>query len=311
MGGPPFHLVFLAFLAIGVSAGVWGIVISYGKRAREPECGNCEYPVRDLEGFHCPECGADLRVAGIVGAGMFRRSRSRHFLNIAAITVGLTVVWFFASGAIGSLPGVRVERFEHTALIPTGSGPLSNSTIIARGRSHAPPQEIEAVLTVNGRAGLLVIDRTARTFRFDGATSGQGDLPLSESELRNVLEAFAWPSPSVDLPPELIAELTEYLNSNSVGSALPSGSSLPIRLGGQIYETWPNPWVLGGFGLVTLVTWYVLVRRQIRQWWAFRKQLQATRLHGRRWQINANSAGAANATSERADAGSSDAPRTA
>ncbi len=32
----------------------------------EPACGSCRYPVRGLEAMTCPECGTDLREAGII-----------------------------------------------------------------------------------------------------------------------------------------------------------------------------------------------------------------------------------------------------
>lgn len=37
------------------------------RRASEPVCGACGYPVRGLPNFACPECGGDLREVGITG----------------------------------------------------------------------------------------------------------------------------------------------------------------------------------------------------------------------------------------------------
>lgn len=35
-------------------------------RIQVPSCGNCQYPVRGMPTFVCPECGADVRDVGIV-----------------------------------------------------------------------------------------------------------------------------------------------------------------------------------------------------------------------------------------------------
>lgn len=37
-----------------------------GPRVQAPCCGNCHYPVRGMPTFVCPECGSDVREAGIV-----------------------------------------------------------------------------------------------------------------------------------------------------------------------------------------------------------------------------------------------------
>ncbi len=40
--------------------------INASRRVIEPACGKCGYPARGIGSLECPECGADLREAGII-----------------------------------------------------------------------------------------------------------------------------------------------------------------------------------------------------------------------------------------------------
>lgn len=82
-------LLMLAFMLLGI-----GISHAALKRLRTPlhtaekgVCGQCSYSARGLTTVHCPECGADLRRAGIVSVD-FRRNKRLLYVGL------LLFLWF-------------------------------------------------------------------------------------------------------------------------------------------------------------------------------------------------------------------------
>ena len=66
-------LLFITFgVIVGgmIAAGVFLVLL----RRREPACGRCGYLVKGAVSFQCPECGADLREAGITCHDPARRA---------------------------------------------------------------------------------------------------------------------------------------------------------------------------------------------------------------------------------------------
>ncbi len=60
---PCFTILLIVFAAVFV-----GVMIGrriHGRRVSVPSCGKCGYQVEGLEALRCPECGSDLRIAGI------------------------------------------------------------------------------------------------------------------------------------------------------------------------------------------------------------------------------------------------------
>ncbi len=45
---------------------IWALTRSKGSGSEFPTCGQCGYAVRGVGSLNCPECGADLREAGII-----------------------------------------------------------------------------------------------------------------------------------------------------------------------------------------------------------------------------------------------------
>lgn len=52
-------------------------------------CGQCQYPVRDLPSFTCPECGSDLREVGIVA--LVPQPRRKALTIIIAILAAMLI----------------------------------------------------------------------------------------------------------------------------------------------------------------------------------------------------------------------------
>ena len=57
-------LVLAAIIAVVIRSSLKG-----GGAIDQPSCGNCGYPTRGISELKCPECGADLRVVGILQPG--------------------------------------------------------------------------------------------------------------------------------------------------------------------------------------------------------------------------------------------------
>ncbi|MBK7403214.1 MAG: hypothetical protein IPJ41_00935 [Phycisphaerales bacterium] len=93
MGGFVFiGLISMALPIVGIVLIVWAIVtvwraVSLPRRvAREPVCEQCKYPVANLAGFTCPECGHDLRHVGITTPRMEASRRGSTATAILAWT---------------------------------------------------------------------------------------------------------------------------------------------------------------------------------------------------------------------------------
>lgn len=85
-------------VAVGVRA-IWACVTRPKKWKAEPSCERCGYTVIGLTSFACPECGADLRRTGIITPAMELRRRGSLTWAIAAWTVSIFVLSYFALGA--------------------------------------------------------------------------------------------------------------------------------------------------------------------------------------------------------------------
>ena len=86
-------LILLLFWSVSGSAaiGVWMWACRANRRRAKhylPVCANCGYPARGVSQLCCPECGADLREAGIVSA-----RRPFNLLTRIALTALITLMW--------------------------------------------------------------------------------------------------------------------------------------------------------------------------------------------------------------------------
>jgi hypothetical protein len=63
---PRWFIPFIALTVFVIVAFLFVRVLRRRKAVTQPACGNCGYFVRGITTFTCPECGQDLREAGIV-----------------------------------------------------------------------------------------------------------------------------------------------------------------------------------------------------------------------------------------------------
>lgn len=109
-------VVFVVFILMFVVVAVFGYAFlkSYTPLADRPTpmlkstqvsggaCGNCGYPARGITTFECPECGADLREAGIVRPGQGGGRAGLIIVTALAYCIGFLIVSSILYGLINS-----------------------------------------------------------------------------------------------------------------------------------------------------------------------------------------------------------------
>lgn len=97
-----------------------------------PRCGACGYDTTGLTTLTCPECGVDLRVAGI-----HRRGRTHSVGAFVASTLALLLAWIIAGmvlmSVINSLLPIRQHIEQTTRLGAPRSGAYRFVEVIATG----------------------------------------------------------------------------------------------------------------------------------------------------------------------------------
>ncbi len=125
-------LLLVALLLVLVSMGVWAQCRRRaGVKADAGVCGACGYTVKGLTTFTCPECGADLRQAGIQRPG----GHSGKTVIFGMLTgVAVLVVFLFVLGGL-----LFVGRSVSVSPVPVQSAPLQSTAPAAPPASPASP----------------------------------------------------------------------------------------------------------------------------------------------------------------------------
>jgi hypothetical protein len=113
-------------LIVGVPTVLLVILITRrgGRHVGEPACGKCGYAVRGLPTFTCPECGSDLREAGIVTEGQSSMPPAvRGWLLVLIWTLILPIPAFLVTVLIGH----AAPRLDSTTARKTLEEPRSNA----------------------------------------------------------------------------------------------------------------------------------------------------------------------------------------
>jgi hypothetical protein len=82
---PRWFIPFLGLAVVFIVGFLVARVLWRRKSVTQPACGNCGYFVRGIAGFTCPECGQDLREAGIVTPSTHAKGWSTDPLLRAAL----------------------------------------------------------------------------------------------------------------------------------------------------------------------------------------------------------------------------------
>ncbi|MEO0475623.1 MAG: hypothetical protein AAF085_06595 [Planctomycetota bacterium] len=156
-----FLLLLIACLVVGITLWTTG---GRSKGSGEMSCGACGYPVRGLEALNCPECGADLRVAGI--------NRSKGSATTGVGIVLTTISALLLLGCVGSAFFWISSGSSSGASVPSQAVPsVQQSTTTPQPGSSSPidnPDGSKIVTHADGSQTLIQPDGTKTTFDSDG-----------------------------------------------------------------------------------------------------------------------------------------------
>ena len=104
----------------------------HGPAAAAPRCGSCGYDTTGLTTLTCPECGADLRVAGITRGGP-----DYPVAAFAVSLLALAVAWVLCGAIVMDVASSLTPRRQHvrqtTSLTAPRSGAYRGVSVVASG----------------------------------------------------------------------------------------------------------------------------------------------------------------------------------
>lgn len=142
-----FPLLLLLFLVVGLSV---GLVLWLGNKpaatSENMSCGRCGYAVHGLSDWACPECGADLREAGIKPqgspgsrrAGIALATVCGVLLLLSCVFSAALLFWASPSSSISS-PSTHPSSI-HSAPAPSPAAPEdARADDLEKSESDPPP----------------------------------------------------------------------------------------------------------------------------------------------------------------------------
>ena len=189
----------LALLIVGLLVALAVLLLRHAARKTlsEPGCGACDYPVRGLPSFTCPECGNDLRDVGI------NTPRQQRPLGLGAYLVGWTlllppsaliVTTLFAAFVVPQ----RVSWNKQVMLANPKSGAYAGFSITASGSgtrwpwADSPERPGLKTIDVNflphtGAGSTLTVEMDLPGFRYPDA-SGRSVRSSTEVAQSDILD---------------------------------------------------------------------------------------------------------------------------
>jgi len=252
-------------------------VIRWRDRVRVPGCGACRYPVEGLSTFTCPECGVDLREAGILVPGM----RPKHRIFVAEMFAAWAVVavfgMFITSGIVGTSPIGQRMSFSRSVTLTAKSGAVPSIAVSLSGTAAtdasantAPAQRmvIQSAQTTVASPMLLDVDIAAGTWerRPSAGPSAsnppvRGALPITESDVAAWMVSAGISNTDPAASAAEARDLAAYING---GGRLVDELAFGSAGGGMGVTYAPASWVFvasGGLWLVIFVIGCVLIAK--------------------------------------------------
>jgi hypothetical protein len=245
----------VAVLATAIVISLVAALVRYRDRVRHPCCGACRYPVEGLTSFTCPECGADLRSAGILVPGV----RPKHRIHFAEIIAAWATICLFG-GVFGvgfsanTSWGGEISFTRNETLTPA-SASLSPLTAVWSGRTSsatsitlAPADHLAlsslSPVSPGGAIARLDVNYIDQTWRIAPAgslagTKIPGTLPLSEGDLAAWLAASG--NPVTAAAPGEVAAIAAYINS---AGTTPTPTAFQSATGMTSSTLTPKSWVI-------------------------------------------------------------------
>ncbi len=135
---PTGWLIILVLIGAAVVAAVvvWLLLRRTTAEHNMMACGACGYPVRGATTLSCPECGADLREAGIGKTGQ----GGQPALIVALVAAGAVLFGCVCAGVFG---------YGWMAKAPAPANPAPQTT--QRGMEKAPASDDSPIIRENGQ----------------------------------------------------------------------------------------------------------------------------------------------------------------
>jgi hypothetical protein len=236
--------------------------LGYGG-VREPSCGSCGYPVRGLGTFACPECGRDLREAGIVTPSLEWKHRPGLMVTALSWAI-LATALFLPLAALGLLVVPEVGSFSRNSRLVPASGAYTQLDVTESGgvgRPDAPAERVLLELTTNDGA-TATMDISRRSLAYTARTSaGSSRGKLTESALRDWLRDAGAVAPSPDSDAQVTA-LTDSATSGRI--ALPQNSGFLAQRTSTSVSSHPPRWYAAVVLLTLPAVWAVGLLRIIK-----------------------------------------------
>lgn len=249
-------------------------------RITEPRCGNCGYIVRGITTLTCPECGGDLREAGIVTGRLRRPSNAPAILFCVLWTILLApVAVMITAGVDSALPHWSLLRHSARMQAPK-SGTYESIAISAAAmiRLEAAPSSVFLpsdatieLLTLTGKSSVMTADlRTgACSYKTAAGTTVRPPGKLDGAAVLDWMHAAGVDTTGPGVMQEAV-EVCEVLREQPGGYLL--GNAGSNTSSGTIYrhfdhgssawsgERFHQPWIIGLCALFWLALWLAGLR---------------------------------------------------
>ena len=256
------------------------VVLLAARRRRKnapalPSCGKCGYVVQGLPTFTCPECGSDLREAGIITSTQRRPFGPLARASLWTLILPVPALLFTVLAAMTILP-TRVTRNETWDLVGPASGAYGGLRVLAKGDMLSwPSQPATPALTQISfewaagdppRVGPLAVDLQTKGYRYQKAdhTRVAGESGCDAGVIRDWLRENGVDVTSAGVEAEInaLAGIVTAGNLNAIPSAVFASASKSA--GGGYISPGGDPRLLLGFWLVVWLIglWFCIRRRR-------------------------------------------------
>ncbi len=265
-------IVVLVTIVVGTLHTLWR---ERRERVKVPSCAACGYPVSGLGSFTCPECGIDLRAAGILTPDLRFARRPGFFYLACVFTCTIALIALIATGVASRLPITQQTTLRRSVSLASPQslfGRVSITTTAVRTASGYRDTRLNLTLVPTSTASprphsLIIREEPASQWTATTAVgvTTHGNAPLTRADLIAWVEATGV-SVNTDARHAEIDELFATINDarTQPGSTAFAYTHLQSTANSGGTTTDYADWFLMGFGTLWSVLWLlglILIRR--------------------------------------------------
>jgi hypothetical protein len=193
--------------------------LAAARRVTEPSCGKCGYCVRGLQSSICPECGSDLRVAGILAPGDMKPLSRRMRLLMWTCSAPFPAFMLATLAAISFAPWETTTTHQRVFFSHVPGATMTvrieqTGQRIDWGRRRvalAAPNKIRLTLESLSSTNVLDVNLDTRSYGF-AAANGSRVFGRGAPTTRSVGEWLAAHKFSVDSAAEVAGYIHESID---------------------------------------------------------------------------------------------------